>query len=297
MTSNLSDEQLITLNQRGLIPGTNENEMEFSDRVKITLRSMEILEPHFSTDLPFSPTDRLPPEELSNSFAETKRFYDIKPDWTLCFYNSDKLVTWQGGSTWIIQLGIGKPTLPIVQIHERFKKTEFLYGLYSKKEILTHELVHAGRSQFNEPIFEEFLAYRTSASGLRRWLGPILQSQYEAFVFVFTLLTAIALDFASFWVEDPNIQSQMQWGYLGPFILIYYALIRMWMRHWNLNRCTSRLSKAINSDEKANYVSYRLTDEEIKLFAFMSPEKINEYAVNSKDLSLRWRVIYNSYFM
>ena len=48
--------------------------------------------------------------------------------------------------------------------------------------------------KFEEPQFEELLAYRNSPAAWRRWLGPIVEAPWESLLFMLSLLLLLALD-------------------------------------------------------------------------------------------------------
>lgn len=52
----------------------------------------------------------------------------------------------------------------------------------------------------------------------------------------------------------------------------------------------------IGSQEKAQAVMYRLRDNEIRLFASTSPDRIKEYAQKHAVKELRWQIIVRAYF-
>lgn len=72
---------------------------------------------------------------------------------------------------------------PYIQLRQFFQTKDHYLGLYTKEEILAHELIHYMRAGFEEPIFEEFIAYQTSANGVRKTLGPLLRSSSEVVYF------------------------------------------------------------------------------------------------------------------
>jgi hypothetical protein len=57
-------------------------------------------------------------------------------------------------------------------------QTKSLWG-NSLTDILHHESIHAAREAFNEPQFEEVLAYSISSSPWKRFLGPLFQRMWE----------------------------------------------------------------------------------------------------------------------
>ncbi len=110
-------------------------------------------------------------------------------DWVPLQFSSKKLYFWEGAVFW---------DTPMIQIHPKLQ-TKKLFG-NSLTEILHHESIHAARETFDEPFFEEVLAYRTSPYAWKRFLGPIFQRVWEfplfaLACFVFPLLFPIVVFF------------------------------------------------------------------------------------------------------
>ena len=79
--------------------------------------------------------------------------------------NNRGLWPWQGAVLWSYTTQDGY-VFPVIQV----RKTTSLASL---EEIYAHECVHMARFAFQEPWFEEILAYQTSKRAWRRFLGPL----------------------------------------------------------------------------------------------------------------------------
>lgn len=101
-------------------------------------------------------------------------------------YSNKGLLPWEGGCLWEIE---GEK--PLLQLRKIFESQDKFLGIYSKEEIINHELVHAKRIAIKGAIFEEVLAYQTSKSPFRRFFGPIFRSSKESAFFLLSSLTLI----------------------------------------------------------------------------------------------------------
>lgn len=90
-------------------------------------------------------------------------------------YGKKSLLPWQGAALWSYSVKKGE-NFPVLQIRNT--------SLYNQKEMLAHEMVHAARFAFKEPLFEEIFAYKTSKNRLRRFLGPLCIFSFESFLLV-----------------------------------------------------------------------------------------------------------------
>jgi hypothetical protein len=219
--------------------------------------------------------------------------YDIDPKWVPVFFSNYQLMPWHGGCAWIFQLSEQEPTAAFFQLRRILKKSLAYMGLYDRNELMAHELVHVGRMMFEEPCYEEILAYRTSQSPGRRWWGPLVQSPAESAWFVFLLLPLLFLDLYLIFSGHQGFFWQAMWLKLLPLGLIVAAVMRLYRRQKTFWKAFQNLESVFGSAEKAGAVAYRLTDNEINLFANSSQTKIKDYMYSQQ--SLRWRVICLAY--
>lgn len=291
----LTDDELMMWNQQGLIPGPDENEENFERRATFcrTLKNTFVKDVGSEISGEF---DAALSRHLIHEVAPlTRELFDIVPDWVPIIFSNHRMSFWHGGSAWIFQLNEESPTAAFFQLREVFADKLRYLGFYERNELLAHESSHVGRMLFEEPKFEELLAYRTSNSPFRRWIGPIVQSPWESLLFVIVLLLSFLGDLliTISGYADPN--HSMLWIKLLPLLLIFIGLGRVWRRHHQFDKCLKKLRMMLGSDS-ANAVIYRLLDEEVIAFGAMSERQILEYASMQALESLRWRVIKKAYF-
>jgi hypothetical protein len=145
----LSNAKLLELFARGLIPGPEESEEAFLERVE---RALVLESAHW--------------QEASLS---TKALFGFAIDWVAVTFSSQNLSWWEGGATFI-DAGAH------IVLRPAFAKGSCLGT--SLEEVLAHEAVHAARMRFDEPKFEEMLAYATSKKRWKRCLGPLFSHRW-----------------------------------------------------------------------------------------------------------------------
>ncbi len=183
----LDREKMLYYNREGLIPGPLENEEEFVKRALFCLNLKEELKKSSELDLPFNSIETSNDEILSDPFKTTLKLYGIAPSWVPLFFTNYQLAFWHGGCAWIFQLNNTTPFSALLQLRSNFTRKKKYLGLYERDELIAHEMSHVGRMLYEEPKFDELLAYQTSPSSFRRWFGPIAQSSRESFIFVLVL--------------------------------------------------------------------------------------------------------------
>ena len=162
------------------------------------------------------------------------------------------------------------------------------------EEILSHEAVHAARTAFSEPKFEEHLAYLTSSSIFRRIFGPIFQSSKESLIFVVLLGLTIFFQMLAF--IDSFFFPLFAFCSISSFIYAIWGLKRLLQRRWTLLRAEKKLKIILKDNKKARYVLLRLTDQEIQKFSKWKAEKIYLYIASNVKKSVRFQQLHHSYF-
>lgn len=197
---------------KGFLPGPYESEEKFLQRVE---KTKEVLKKpkEFITDKIFQNTDF----EAFNGSALLVQKKNL-------FYHA--------ASTMIVELKNGL-ILPIIT------KPKSLF--IPKEEVLKHELVHARRALFDDPKFEELLAFRTSKSKYRRTLSPIFSSNIEVLLFFLTTIL-------SFWTLLPML------------INLTFFSYRLFYRHKIIRHCKDFLKRCTKHPEP---VLRAMTDQEI----------------------------------
>lgn len=268
------------LDQKGWIIGPQEKEDAYLERIK-TVKGFFSNPPE---DIDQFLTDR--DWALCNQITHT--LFDVAPDWILAYYSNSNLSFFQGAATWIVEKqGV---RIPIVQLKERFEEGKLL-GFYTKKEVLSHEAVHAVRMQFDEPVFEEFFAYKTSPHWGRRILGPVFQYPWEGYLFICLLFIPITVEIVGFFLPTLNF---LPFFNFFPLAFAFFLFLRLTFLHIVLRVALNKLSKFLLLAERKWAVALRMKDREIFRFCFLSKKRLTGF-LNKED-SFRWKVLRKSYF-
>lgn len=228
----MTDQELLTLNAKGFIPGPNETESQFLSRIVAIQKS-------------FQEKPSLPRAHWEWSKHALQKLFGFEPESLVAFYSNADLRPWQGAACWINEEGV-----PELQLREGFRKGHFFH-LYSREETLTHESIHAARSAFHEPENEEFFAYASSEKKWRRTLGPIIRNPWEVWILFATLAAGI------FWES----------GIIASLLWISMGLFRLAKQHIRRSRACATLRNDLEEKSLVRAVLFRLTDREIRQLA------------------------------
>lgn len=287
--------ELLKYNQAGLIPGPQETLEDFSKRASYCVDLKNQIPHMLAEELPFAKDEIHSSQQfMQKGCEEAKEIYDINPSWVPLFFSNYQLSFWQGGCAWIFQKSEDSPTSAFFQLRKNFRSHQTYLGIYNRDELITHELSHVGRMKFEEPKFEEILAYRSSSSFFRRFFGPIIQSSAESMLFMLGLLFLIFSDIFALSYETSHHFSLI--ARLLVLGMILFGIIRVCYRQWQFRRCLHQLETTLNNSSMANAVIYRLRDHEIITFGKKSSDEIKQYAKEKINHSLRWKVIVDAYF-
>jgi len=227
----IEDQELLAYFRRGYIPGPDETEEAFLGRIQ----------------------NPLPIPEWNEIGAVTQPLFGFAIDWVPLTYSNQKIAWWEGAATWISDTSLS------IQLRSAFQKGTFLG--YKRIEVLAHEAVHAARARFDQPQFEEILAYATSTKRWRRFLGPLFTYSWEPLIVLMGLLSTF------FWL---------------PLCGILFIPWLGWLtyRQFIFKKCCRKLSLSI---------AVCLTDREIKKLAFAKPSEIEAFFQNTS--TPRFRVL------
>ena len=291
-----SDDDLLRYNRMGLIPGPAEEESEYLRRVDHCLHLKEHMETQLGEDISMEIENEVSQELIQDAAPVMRELFDSVPQWIPIIFTNHRLAPWHGGCAWIFQFTDETPVAAFFQLRRIFATATDYLWIYNREELITHESAHVGRMVYEEPKFEEVLAYRSSRSKFRRWFGPIIESSWESIVFVLSLALVIFVDIFFTVTEHQESYYSMHWLKLIPLLFLGLGIGRLWWRQRTFDQCFDNLHDALKDTHKANAVIYRLRDEEIVKFSGFTPSEIQKYAADNKALSLRWHVINKAYF-
>ena len=226
--------------------------------------------------------DRIPDEIIGEAEEVTDRLYSFRTRHVPGFFLSRDVGLLWGGCM------ICDPDHPlsVFLIRGAFRKRQ-RWLFYNRRELLAHELCHSMRQSLEEITLEEYFAYQTSPSRLRRYLGNCFIREYDAIWFVIpALLLLLAQVAQSFWL--PGLPVWPFW----PVALAYpaFLLIRNGISRRLVKRAAKKL--AAFGVEKPSAVLFRLDCGEIRRIGAMErPGEFEQYAAERKESDFRWAIL------
>jgi len=134
-------------------------------------------------------SERIPDEIIDEAALTTERLYAFSIRWVPGYFLSKGLGYLWGGCA----LSDEEPdSVPVFIIRAAFK-TARKWFVYTRDELLSHELCHAARAPLKDRVFEEHFAYAGATSRLRRYMGNCFQTDRDAVFFLFPILLLLAV--------------------------------------------------------------------------------------------------------
>ena len=188
------------------------------------------------------------------AFETTRELYDFAIDYVPGFYLFEKVgLLWGGCSIYD-----DETEMKIFLLRPAFKnKKRFL--IYDRTELIAHELCHCARQVMHDHAIEEYFAYQTSCSRLRKYIGNCFIRECDALLFLFpALLLPIAQVIKNFvWMPLPIL----------PFWLLLAGVLGFFLIR--NQKCRNIIAKARrklkNMSDRPDAILFRSTLDELKL--------------------------------
>ena len=192
------EEALVRLDALGLFAAPGEDFAAFAERLEVLRRATrEVCEmPGTQGRLQAAPGvvvrrgDAIPAEIRSEAWQATEALYGIRPEWVPGFFVNERFgFLWGGCSLFDPESGLN------LFIIRRVFRNRKRWLCYHRTELMAHELCHAARQVLNDWQFEEYFAYRTAKSPLRRYLGNCFVRPCDAWGFLLPVLLLPVMQF------------------------------------------------------------------------------------------------------
>ena len=283
--------QLLKLDHAGFIPAPGMSREDFLQQTENILQTHrrfdEVLESSGSADIfnlvTVHPDERIDPELVDEAARQTEELYGFSVRHVPGFHLTKAVGLLWGGC----MLSDPDEHFSVMLLRNAFRKRRRFLN-YTRDELLAHELCHSARQSLMETSLEEYFAYRTSRSPLRRYLGNCFIRDTDALFFMLPMLLLPAVEILKA-VCCPQLPVLPFWILASLYPL--YLLIRNARSRRIVNRARAALKSCGVRQTEA--VLFRSTLEELKLFPSFTaqPEKFLDWANSQAETELRWQII------
>ncbi|NDE83045.1 MAG: hypothetical protein EB051_05485 [Chlamydiia bacterium] len=190
---------------------------------------------------------------------------------------------WEGGVLWIDN--ISGLAIPLIQIRENFLKGSYLF--YNIEEVVAHEILHASRIAYDEPQYEEILAYHTSPQSLRKYIGPLFPTVRDTYIFIGLFTLGLVLELIALLLGTLN---QIPFFCLPVFWILLLGT-RLYVKQKRFITALSHLEKVLPRPLEALSVIAKLKDKEIDALAGIACCQVVDFLEKQSDSELRMRML------
>lgn len=274
-------DKLDNLDARGFFPAPGEMAEDFLARAEKMIPSLS------SGALPDDPLLRdaipMPREILREGASRTESRFGFTLDSVRGFFPAKNLGFLWGGYTLA-----GEDGRSFFLLRREFiKKKRWLF--YDRAELLAHEQCHAARAPVpagGDDPYDEFFAYRTSDSALRRYLGSCFRSQADSLLFLSGILLLMAAEFLVFSGIAPELPLS-----LFLFLTLLWPAILFCRNQRTRNTFFRAEQKLKNAGFlRAEAILFRAAPPEIEAIADAPEEETGKMAEGFAAKELRWQI-------
>lgn len=293
MSSKIDD--LVTLDSQGFFPAPDEERAPFLERVAILQKFQLDVQKQlketgkFELDgLVYHKDESVSEKDLFACQNQSKDRYQFQLNYVPAFFSSQGLNFLFGGMAISFEDTENKykkdEIFSIFQLRKCFREKE-KFLIYTRNEIISHEVCHIARAPFKALEYEEFFAYQTSDSAFRKFVSPMLWRGTDMVVLMLLLLVVFAGQiYGTFFSHD---FSYYIYGWIPFFSYLSFLSIRSYFSRKVISRLREKMIKLCKASELVEAVLFRMTDKEIRE-AEKAPS-LEDYVASKKDL--RWQII------
>lgn len=293
MSTKIDD--LITLDSQGYFLAPEEAREAFLERVSALQKFQENVQKQLSDTgkfelegLVYQKDECVSEKDLFACQNQSKDKYQFQLNYVPAFFSSKGLNFLFGGMAICFEDTENKfkkgELFSIFQLRKCFREKE-KFLIYTRNEIISHEVCHVARAKFNALEYEEFFAYQTSDSAFRRLVSPMLWRGSDMVVLMLLLLVVFAGQIYGTFISHDF--SYYIYGWIPFFLYLTFLSTRSYFSRKVLSRLRLKLIEHCKTPDLVDAVLFRMTDKEIHE-AEKSPN-LKEYLASKNDL--RFQVI------
>jgi hypothetical protein len=283
--------ELVYLDSSGFLVGTEETFDEFRGRLLELSDALAEFEQKFEQDgdeieifegLTVRKDKRIPPEVIEEAGELTEKYYRFKLTWAPGFFMSRDIGILWGGCA----VSDTQHILTVFLIRSTFQNRRKWF-IYDRRELLAHELCHTARNVINDNTLEEFFAYQTAPSRVRRYMGNCFIYKYDAIFFLLPTLVLLGAQMLKTFYD----MLYPMWPF-WIFALLYpgFLLLRNNVARRVFFRACSKLLAFGFCDASA--ILFRCNWEDAKTISGLSsPEAFRRFVQQRAHNDLCWKVI------
>jgi hypothetical protein len=297
---NLSEDELSKLaylDSLGFIVGVGETFEEYRKRLLAVFDNLQEFDQDIEKNdelelfegVKVKKDKRIPVEIVDEASRITEKYYRFAINWVPGFFLSKNIGWLWGGCA----LSDTERTLTIFLIRSSFRNKRKWF-IYDRRELLAHELCHAARGVINDERLEEFFAYQTAPSKIRRYMGNCFIYKHDAILFLVPTLILLAAQMLK--TFNTSLAYPIWPFWILALIYPVFLLLRNGVARLYFFRACSKLLAFGFKDATA--VLFRCDWLSVKKISTLaSPEEFRRFVQKNSSSDLHWRIIQHRFII
>lgn len=285
---------LVALDEQGFLIGFQESLDSYVTRLRCLQSNIGGMDKELAETGSFevegvavSDEDRIPRSLFERVKGKTEGLFRFQIDWVPGFFINPSQGWFFGGCAFYFY-----PDFFALFIIRRSFANRERWLIYSRDELLAHELCHVARIAMESDVFEETFAYQTATSAFRRAVGSVFRSPMDSYLLLgstFALLVAQLVRVLVF-------HGLSIWPFWGLVLLVIASFAGRQHRGRKLFSAALRRLTAI-AEGHALAVLFRCSDDEVLWISRCGDDaSLLAWASEKATDSVRWQVIRARFF-
>lgn len=278
---------LLELDDRGLLMGPAETLDAYAARLETLAANIKEFETELREDgevamgeMKVARGDRIPAPDWRPAQAHTEALFGFQVDWVPGFFSQYRMGLLFAGCAFYTY----EDFFAVFIVRESFRERS-KWLIYSRDELIAHELTHIAHIGFRTRNFEEMFAYQTAHSPFRRLLGGMLRSTVDTYLLMGSTLTLAAFQAVNVLLRPlPMVYVWSAFAAVIAFILGRYGFY-----HRRFRRAQATLADRFGGAALA--VLFRCSEAEIAELAAMPVGSLDDWLDRHAGDQVRWRLI------
>ncbi len=292
-------ETLVKFDDHGLLIGPGESLKDYAGRLELLNKNISELADELTENgevelagFRFNDTDAIPQPIFQSAESRTRDLYDFGINWVPGFFTNKQMGILFAGCAMYSR----EDSFAVFVIRKAFQWKE-MWIIYSRTELMAHELCHIAHIGFDTKNYEEIFAYQSSESRFRRVCGGMLRTSADTYLLLFSVFVLLVAQLVNVAVRPPA-----DWGkfpmpmiFSMTFLTIAFICSRYIFYMNRFRRAVKNLARLFDRRYSLP-ILFRCSETEIeKISKFHSDATLREWLNLNRQQSARWRVILQKY--
>jgi len=285
---------LVALDEQGFLIGFQESLDSYVTRLRCLQSNIGGMDKELAETGSFevegvavSDEDRIPTSLFERVRGKTEELFRFQIDWVPGFFINPSQGWLFGGCAFYFY-----PDFFALFIIRRSFANRERWLIYSRDELLAHELCHVARIAMESDVFEETFAYQTATSAFRRAVGSVFRSPMDSYFLLGSTFALLAAQLARVLV----FHALPIWPFWGLVLLVIASFAGRQQRGRKLFSAALRRLTSI-AEEDALAALFRCSDDEVLWISrCRDGASLLAWASEKAMDSVRWQVIRARFF-